>query len=147
VTFHSRTGGGFKKERDAPVKRQDKGNNKKDNSKVVKKHISLDKLRAETKKKNESHGEKKEGKRFGRMRNKKQHTGKPGKKERGPKLDDEQMKQKLDDELEKYFIKGGVTEHAEKRLDEDLADYWKKEEAAGAADEAPAIKDEEAPKE
>merc|ERR1712160_36806 len=110
-----RTGGGFKKERDAPVKRQDKGNNKKDNSKVVKKHISLDKLRAETKKKNES--------------------------------DDEQMKQKLDDELEKYFIKGGVTEHAEKRLDEDLADYWKKEEAAGAADEAPAIKDEEAPKE
>lgn len=144
--MHSRTGGGFKRDKDAPVKRQEKGsNNKKDNSKVVKKHISLDKLRAETKKK-ESHDEKKGGKRFGRFRKGKHGGGKPGKKS-GPKLDDEQMKQKLDDELEKYFIKGGVTEHAEKRLDEDLADYWKKEEAAGAADEAPAIKDEEAPKE
>lgn len=141
MTEYCRTGGGFKRDKDAPVKRQDKSN-KKDNSKVVKKHISLDKLRAETKKK-ESHDEKKGGKRFGRFRKK---HGKPGKKS-GPKLDDEQMKQKLDDELEKYFIKGGVTEHAEKRLDEDLADYWKKEEAAGAADEAPAIKDEETPKE
>ena len=87
MTEYCRTGGGFKRDKDAPVKRQDKGN-KKDNSKVVKKHISLDKLRAETKK-NESHDDKKGGKRFGRFRNKKH--GKPGKKS-GPKLDDEQMK-------------------------------------------------------
>lgn len=39
--------------------------------------------------------------------------------------------------MEGYWVKGGCSEVATQRLDDDLADYWKKDEAADAA--APAV--------
>ena len=139
-----RTGGGFKRDKDAPAKQRDSGKTggKKFEQKgqAPKKNISVAKLREEAKNKGKHEADRK-GKRFGRFR-KGKHGGRPGKK--GSKTKDPA---ELDKEMETYWMKGGDTSLVKKRLDDDLEDYFKKTEEDGAAVEAPAIKADEPSKE